>query len=298
MNLDKLRIFHVVASRNSFSRASEDLCLTQPGISKHVKHLEDYYGLRLFDRLGKKVVLTQAGDILYESTQKIFRLIDDATEKIGDLKAMAGGKITVGASFTAGVYIIPELLGRFNQMYPDVEILLDIAFSRSIAEKVIANELDIGFIGAPYDDERLITKTLCDDRLVIIIPKDHQWKSRKSIKLAELADQPFIFAQEGSGTRTVIENLLRNADVKLRKKIDFGNTEAVKKAVAAGIGVSILSEFSIKSEVADGRIKTVRLSDYTLNRTFYFTCHKGKYKTNITRALINLITGSISQSTS
>lgn len=289
MNLDKLRIFHIVASHNSFTRASEDLFLTQPGISKHVKHLEEYYGLRLFDRLGKKVVLTQAGDVLYESTKEIFRLIDDAKEKIDDLKAMAGGKITVGASFTAGVYIIPELLGRFNQMHPEVEILLDVAFSHSIAEKVIANELDIGFIGAPYDDERLITKKLCEDRLVIIIPKDHQWKRRKSIKLAELVDQPFILAQKGSGTRAIIEKLLQKACAELKKKIEFGNTEAVKKAVAAGIGVSILSECSIKNEAAAGQIKTVRLSDYALNRTFYFTYHKDKYQTKITKALINLL---------
>lgn len=289
MNLDKLRIFYAVANHNSFTRASEDLFLTQPGISKHIKHLEDYYGLRLFDRLGKKVVLTQAGDVLYESTQRILQLIDDAKEKIDDLKAMAGGKISVGASFTAGIHIIPEILGRFYRMYPEIEILLDISLSHYVAEKVIANELDIGFIGAPYDDERLITKKLCEDRLVVIIPKDHQWNRRKSIKLAELADQPFILAKKGSGTRAIIEKQLQNTGVNLQKKIEFGNTEAVKKAVAAGIGVSIISEFSIKNEVAVGQLKPISLSDNALFRTFYFTYHKDKYLTNITRALIKLL---------
>ncbi len=289
MNMNQLSVFDAVARLKSFTRASEKLCLTQPGISKHIKQLEEHFGIRLFDRLGKTVAPTQAGEILFESTKKIFTLIDDAKAKIDDLKSMTGGKISIGASFTAGIYMIPEIMGRFNKMYPGVDIHLDITLSHRIAEKVISNELDIGFIGAPYDDERLITKKLREDKLVIIIPKNHQWKKRKSIRLAELADQPFILSKKGSGTRAVIEAQVKNTGIKIKKKIEFGNTEAVKKAVAAGIGISIISESAIKNEVTLGQIKTVKLSGIAFNRPFYFTYHKDKYRTNVVRALINLL---------
>ncbi|MDY7035392.1 MAG: selenium metabolism-associated LysR family transcriptional regulator [Thermodesulfobacteriota bacterium] len=289
MNLNQLRVFHAVASLKSFTRASQDLFLTQPGISKHIKQLEEFFGIRLFDRLGKKVAPTQAGEILFEATKAIFELIDDAKVKIDDLKMMTGGKITIGASFTAGTYIIPEIMGRFNQMYPGVEFLLDISLSHRIAEKVIANELDVGFIGAPYDDERLVTKKFREDKLVIIIPKEHPWKDRKSIRLAELADQPFVISRKGSGTRAVIQEQMENAGLEIKKKIEFGNTETVKRAVEAGIGVSIISEFAIKNEVAAGQIKAVKLSDCVLKRTFYITYHKHKYRTSLTRGLIDLL---------
>jgi DNA-binding transcriptional LysR family regulator len=288
-NLNRLRVFHAVAGLQSFTRASEKLYLTQPGISKHIKKLEEVFGIRLFDRLGKKAVPTQAGEILFESTKAMFGLLDETKLKIDDLKEMTGGKITIGASFTAGIYIIPEIMGRFNQRYPGVEISLDISLSHLIAEKVIANEIDIGIIGAPYDDERLITKEFRKDKLAVIIPEKHEWNNRKSIRLAQLASQPFIFSRKGSGTRSIVEEQLANAGIELEKKIEFGNTEAVKKAVAAGIGISIISESAIKNEIAAGQIKTLNLSDCTLRRTFYYTYHKDKYRTNITRALINLL---------
>ncbi len=289
MNMNQLRVFHAVATLQSFTRASEKLCLTQPGISKHIRQLEEWFGIRLFDRLGKKVPPTQAGEILFEATKTIFKIIDDAKARIDDLKGMTGGKLTIGASFTAGTYIVPGILGRFNQMYPGVVILLDISLSQRIAEKVISNELDIGFIGAPYEDERLITRKLRQDTLVLIVPKDHQWKNRKSIRVAELADQPFILSKKGSGTRTVIEKQVENAGVKIKKKIEFGNTEAVKKAVAAGIGISIISESAIMNELTAGLIKTVNISDCVLKRTFYFIYHKDKFRTNASKALINLL---------
>jgi DNA-binding transcriptional LysR family regulator len=289
MNLNQLRVFHAVASLKSFTRASESLFLTQPGISKHIRQLEEFYGIRLFERLGKGVQPTQAGEILFESTGKIFELIDDAGAKMDDLKGLRGGKIKIGASFTAGTYIIPKLLGRFNQLYPDVKLFLDISLSHRIAEKVISNEIDLGFIGAPYEDNRLITRILCEDRLVIIIPEDHPWSDRESVGFSELADQSFILSGKGSGTRDFLERQLENREIKIKKKMEFGNTEAVKKAVAAGIGISVLSESAIMDEERSGRIKSLNVSDCSLKRAFYFTYHKERYRSHATQALIHLL---------
>ncbi len=289
MNLNQLRVFHAVASLRSFTRAAEELFLTQPGISKHIRQLEEFYGIRLFDRLGRQVVPTQAGEVLFESTQSIFEIIEDSQMRIEDLKGMTGGRITIGASFTAGTYILPGVMGRFRQKYPDVEISLEISLSHEIAEKVISNDFDIGFIGAPYEDDRLLTTKLREEKLVVIIPKDHAWKNRKTIRFANLADQPFVLSRRGSGTRAVIEKEIEKAGIEIKRRIEFGNTEAVKKAVAAGVGISILSESVVETELKLGRIRAVSLSDRALKRAFHFTVRRDRYRTNATRALIRLL---------
>ncbi|MBN1906663.1 MAG: LysR family transcriptional regulator [Deltaproteobacteria bacterium] len=289
INLNQLWVFHAVAKSRGFTRAASDLCLTQPGISKHIKQLEEYYGVQLFDRLGKKVLPTQAGELLLEATTEVFRLLDNAKVKIYDLGEMTAGRITIGASFTAGTYLLPEIIGQFNQQYKGVELLLDISLSDRIAEKVISNDLDIGFIGAPYEDERLINRRFYDDTLVVILPKGHPWQNRKAIRLAELTDQPFVYSIKGSGTRTVIQEKLNNAGVKLQKVIEFGNTETVKKAVVAGIGISILSEAVIRNEVASGQMCAIPLDEGGITRTFFMVFHKDKYRTKATSALIEMV---------
>ena len=289
LNLNQLRVFHAVTKSNGFTRAAEELALTQPGVSKHIKQLEEYYGVHLFDRLGKKVVLTHAGELLLEATTEIFSLLDDAKMKIDDLGKMTAGKIAIGASFTAGTYLLPEILGHFRQLYPGVELLLDISLSDRIAEKVIANELDVGFIGSLYEDEKLITRKFYDDTLVVILPAAHPWRKRKSVCLAELIDQPFIFAVKGSGTRAVIQEKLNSAGIKLQKTIEFGNTETVKKAVVEGIGISILSEAVVRNEVAAGQMCALPLDGGGITRTFFMTFHKDKYRTKAASALIELV---------
>jgi DNA-binding transcriptional LysR family regulator len=289
INLNQLWVFHAVAKSRGFTRAASDLCLTQPGISKHIKQLEEYYGVQLFDRLGKKVVPTQAGELLLEATTEIFRLVDDAKAKIDDLEKITSGRIAIGASFTAGTYLLPEILGQFKRLYEGVELLLDISLSDRIAEKVISNDLDIGFIGAPYEDERLINRRFYDDTMVVTLPKAHPWRNRKAIRLAELTDQPFVFSVKGSGTRTVIRKKLDNAGIKLQKAIEFGNTETVKKAVVAGLGISILSEAVIRNEVASGQMCAVPLDDGGISRTFFMILHKDKYRTKSTSALIEMV---------
>lgn len=290
MNLNQLRIFHITAGLNSFTKASRELCLTQPGISKHIKQLEEHFGIRLFDRLGKKVVPTQAGEVLYQATREIFELLDDATAKLNDLKGMTGGTLKLGASFTAGVYLIPELVGKFQARYPEIETLLEIDLSDKIARKVIANELDIGFIGAPVSDDRLVSEVLFRDELVTIIPTNHPWKKRKSVTFPELESEKVVLASKGSGTRSVVEECLATAGVSLKRTVEFGNTESVKKAVIAGMGISVISKAAVRGEVAGGLLKLLHLSDSTPTRDFYYAFHKDKYKTQTTRALLDLIT--------
>ncbi|MEW6609115.1 MAG: selenium metabolism-associated LysR family transcriptional regulator [bacterium] len=289
MNLNQLRVFHTVAKLQSFTKATSELYLTQPGISKHIKELEEYYGIRLFDRLGKKVVLTQAGEILFATTKDMFNLVNEAKIKIDELKGIRGGKLTMGASVTIGIYILPEILGKFRHKYPDIEIALDISLSQEIVEKVLANTIDIGFIGAIVNDERLIIKQFLTDELVVIVSPRHKWADRESIQPNELANETFIISRQGSGTRTIVEERLKQIGVILKKTMEFGNTEAIKKAVEAGLGISIISKYAILREVNAGILKSICLSGVNLGRNFYFTYRKDKYLTNVVKAFLSLL---------
>lgn len=289
LNLNLLRVFHTVARLQSFTRAAEALFLTQPGISKHVKSLEDYYGTRLFDRLGKKVVLTQAGENLFPTIDRIFHLLDRSEKEIDDLKGMRSGELRVGASVTIGIYLLPGILQEFQKFHPGIRVSLDIALNRQIVERILDNAVDIGLLGAPETDERLSVTPFFKDELVVIVPADRAWAARDAIRPFDLLGERFIFSQQGSGTRAIIEERLRQAGVVLTNTIEFGHTEAVKKAVEAGLGVSILSRSTIVNEEKLGSIRSIALSDVDLCRNFYFAHRKDKYLTRLVRTFLQFI---------
>ena len=289
LNLNLLRVFHTAARLQSFTRAAETLFLTQPGISRHIKTLEDYYKNRLFDRLGKKVVLTQAGETLFRSVDKIFTLIEHSIAENDDLIGMKVGDLRIGASVTIGSYLLPEVLNKFQRFYPGVRITLDIDLNGQIVKQVLDNSVDIGLLGAPVDDERLVVKPFYKDELVVIVPADHSWADRDDMRPLDLLKERFIFSRKGSGTRTIIEERLNQAGVTLKNTIEFGHTEAVKRAVAVGLGISIISKSAILNEEKLGLIRSLSLSGVNLERNFYFTYQKDKYLTNLVRTFLQFI---------
>jgi len=284
--LNQLKIFHVAAKEESFTRAAAALFLTQPGISKHLKDLEEYYGTRLFDRLGKKVALTQAGEILFAKTETIFNMIEQLKVEIDELQGLQGGFLKIGASMTIGVYVLPPVLGRFREIYPQVDISLDVAVNRQVEEHILNNAIDIGFLGAPAADARLVTGPFLTDELVVIVPTGHEWTRRDVVPPHELIGQNFVMAKEGSGTRRIIEARLAEQGVTLKKTIEFGHTEAVKKAVESGLGVGILSKLAIVREEHLGLIKSLRLEGVDLTRTFFFAYRRDKYLSRVTKTFL------------
>lgn len=289
INLNQLRIFHAVATAGSFTRAAETLCLTQPGVSKHIKQLESDLGVPLLDRLGKTVTPTRAGRILLETTRDVFHRIEDAKARINDLTLLKGGRITIGASYTAGTYLLPPVLGKYRALYPDIELSLDISLSRAVAQKVLANDLDIGFIGAPHPDDRLSVRPIFRDRLKVILPPDHPWQDRTSVPLADLTDQTLILSKKGSGTRSAVTQAAASTGISLKKTIEFGNTEAVKKAVQAGMGISMLSGTAVRDETAAGSLLALGVDGPPMERTFYAARLRDKYRTHAVRALMDLL---------
>ncbi|MFC1834681.1 LysR substrate-binding domain-containing protein [Thermodesulfobacteriota bacterium] len=289
MNLNQLAVFHAVAKTLSFTRAASELFLTQPGVSKHVKALETHIGTRLFDRLGKKVVLTQAGEILFETTEEMFRLLDRGLSRIDDLVGLRAGRLTVGASVTIGIYIAPRVIKEFFETYPDVEVALDISLSREVVDKVLDDTIDVGLVGHPVGDDRLMVSRFMQDEFVVVVSSDHDWASRQSIDPWELASQPFLVSRRGSGTKTVVEERLAEEGISLGKATEFGNTEAVKKGVQAGLGAAVLSKYTVKTEIDVALLRAIPIEGVQLTRGLYAVHRKDKHISRVIEEFLRIL---------
>jgi DNA-binding transcriptional LysR family regulator len=289
IDLDQLRIFQAVAQTRSFTRAAEIVHLTQPGISKHIRQMEEYYGVPLFDRLGRKVALTQAGEILFEATQEIMALAGAAEERIQELAGMRAGRLRLGASFPIGVYILPGVLAAFRKSYPDVELTLNISTSEEIEAEVLANKLDIGLVSGEVHDPRLLVKQFMTDELVVIAPHDHKWTAKGRVKAEELISETFIWAAPGAGIRAVVEERLKAKGLALHRVIDFVNLEGVKHAVEAGLGISIQPRMILQREMAAGSLKALRLADMDSEVAYLYVYRKKRHVSAAAKAFLELL---------
>ncbi|MCX5853174.1 MAG: LysR substrate-binding domain-containing protein, partial [Deltaproteobacteria bacterium] len=217
------------------------------------------------------------------------KLIDRSKAEIDDLIGMKVGDLKIGTSVTIGSYLLPEVLNRFQSFHPGIRVTLDIDLNWQIVKQVLDNSVDIGLLGAPVDDERLVVKPFFKDELVVIVPADKSWATRDYIRPLDLLNERFILSRRGSGTRAIIEERLNQEGVILINTIEFGNTEAVKRAVEVGLGISIISKSAILNEEKLGLIRSISLSEVNLERNFYFTYQKDKYLTNLVRTFLQFI---------
>ncbi len=289
VNLDQLRIFEAVARSRSFTRAAEIVHLTQPGISKHIKQMEQYFGVPLFNRSGKKVALTEAGAMLFEATQEIMATIEAAERRIDDLKGLRGGRLRLGSSFPIGVYILPRVLAEFRRRYPAVEVALQISLSEMVETKLLANELDLGLVSHDGHDPRLVARAFMSDELVAIVPPGHRWAKKRRIAPQELAEDTFIVAAQGAGTRAVVEERLRVLGIVLPNVMEFGNLEGAKHAVEAGLGISVQARSVVQREVAAGSLHSVRLTGMDTRIEFFSVRRKNTHLPHAARELVGLL---------
>ena len=277
MTWTQLKTFHMVALRKSFTRAAEELHMSQPAVSAQIQSLEKHYGIKLFARLGKKIALTEAGEILLSYAERILNLTDEAKQAIDELKGLKRGRLKIGASFLVGVYIMPQILGRFKTRYPDIEVSLQMRQAQEIVKMVLSNAIDLGVVGAPVEDPRLVVKPFLSDELLAIVPADHPWAEREAVRPQELERQPFILSEQGSATRQIVEEQLGQVRVKPEVAMELGNIEAVKKAVEAGLGISIMSRSAAWGEVEAGRLRFLRVLEVNLRRDVNLVYHKDKH---------------------
>jgi len=274
-NLNFLWVFHAVASQGSFTRAAGVLHLTQPGVSKHVKQLEKHYGTALFERRGRTVALTRAGHILYEATREAFACLGRADDR---LKALRGAApvLPLASTFTVGLYVLPGLLASFRALHPEIKTTLEIFPASTVEARVLDQSFDVGLVGHEVRDKRLVSTVFFSDELVVAVSVGHRWASRtRGVRPEELHKEPFIATAVDSGTRMVVEHRLARNGVRLTGALDFGNMEGVKKAVEAGLGVSVLSKSVIQREVSAGLLSMVRLVGRDMKRRFSLIRRKG-----------------------
>lgn len=289
IDLDQLRIFQAVAETQSFTRAAAAVHLTQPGVSKHIKQMEQYYGCPLFDRLGKKVALTEAGEILFEATREIMASITAAERGIEDLKGLLGGKLTIAASFPIGIYFLPGVLAAYRVRYPAVDVTLDISLGERIVARILANKVDLGLVSHDVHDARLTCTGFMRDELIVIVPPGHRWAGRKCVKPKQLMEETVIVAARGAGIRAVFEERLREQRIVLNNVLDFGNLEGVKRAVEAGLGVSVQPKTVVQREVAAGSLIELALRGMDTTLEYSRVSRKDKHLSSAARAFLALL---------
>ena len=266
LNLHHLRVFARVAQESSFTRAAASLHLSQPAVSKAVRELERQTGLPLFERAGRSTRLTAAGESLSARARELFAVELSAEEELRALRGLTGGVLRVGASTTVATYLLFPYLGRFRAANPRVELRVASANTRAIARALLERRLDIALVEGPVQHPQIDVVPWRADELMVIVPPSHRLARRRSIRLRDLAGEPFIVREPGSGTRKVAERALAAQGVEIDVALQLGSTEAIKQAVAAGLGLAFVSRFAVGDQVALGRLAAISVREAALGR--------------------------------
>ena len=274
MIVDALRVFVTVADQRHFSKAGELLNLSQPGVSLHIRNLENELGAKLLHRSPKQVRLTEAGVILYKHAKQILAHYEEAGQEIHMLQDQVTGSIHIGASFTIGEYILPAKLAEFANPYPQVSLQVTIGNTEEIIGAVRNNQLDIGFIEGESQDRDLIVIPYMKDEMIVVSPSDHPLSENIVVESEMLRDQVWVLREHGSGTRAFSDRFMEESVIAAKRSYVFNSSQGVKEAVSAGLGIALLSRSVVRKELASGEIKELRIRHSHLEREFSIIRHK------------------------
>ncbi len=257
LNLHLVRVFAAVVASGSFTGAAGDLHLSQPAVSRAVAELERQLGHPLLERGHRVVRLTPAGELLYDHARRLFAIERAAEAALEELDGLERGQLAIGASTTIGTYMLPGVLGAFHRRHPAIRLLLDIGNTAQVVERLRGGSLETAFVEGPVSGGDLLVTAWREDRLVVVAAPGHPVLSGGPVPLERLLAEPFILREPGSGTREVLESTLRLAEGRPPVAMELGSTEAVKRAVEAGLGLSAISVATIEQELALGRLALV-----------------------------------------
>ena len=285
----RLKVFHTVARLLSFTKAAEALHMTQPAVTFQVRQLEEYFNTRLFDRTHNKVNLTPAGEKVSEFAERIFDLYAEMENSVRDLTGEISGALTIGASTTIAEYMLPALLGEFKNRYPDINLRLKVSNSEGIVSMVEHNVIDLGVVESSVSNKNLIVEVCHDDQLVVVAAPDHELVKRGGkVRAAEILKYPFVSREEGSGTRDVVMQYLVDQKVnpnEMNLCLELGSPEAIKGAVEAGMGITIISRSIIDKELKLNTLRHLQL-DPPLSRPFSFVRQRQKFRVTVMEELL------------
>lgn len=266
LNLHQLATFQVVAKYCSFVRAAEELHFSQPAVSAQIRHLESSLGVKLFDQIGRKTHLTQAGEELYLYSQRVFSLINETLESMEALRSPHYGRLSVGADTTVGSYVIPGLLGKYHQIYPHVEISLEVLNRAALVEALASNRVDVAIMGKVPADLPVEIEPFAFNELVLVSSPQHRLAGIMQVPIEELGREHFLLRESGSGTRAALESVFQEAGVPLQISMQVGNNSAIKQGVAAGLGIALISSVAIDMELETGRLVILNVEGFPIVR--------------------------------
>ncbi len=276
MTIHQLRIFMAVSKHHSYSRAAEELHLTQPAVSAQVRELERTLDATFFERVGRTIVLTEAGKELLAYAHKVCALIDEAKIAMEELDGLKRGRIALAAVSTAGAYVLPSLLGAFRERHPGISISLEVTNRAIVRDRLLRNEVDLVVMGRPPEGVSHVAAPFLSDELVVIAPPTHPLARAKRIPVSRLAQEVFISREVGSGTRLNADEFFQKQGVKISVGLELGNNSAVKEAVAAGLGIALLSRHAIRMEIALKRLVVLDVQGLPLRRQWYVVHREDK----------------------
>ena len=276
----RLQVFHTVARLLSFTKAADNLHMTQPAVTFQVRQLEEQFNTRLFDRTHNRISLTEAGKRVYDFSGRIFELYSEMENAVKDMTGDVSGILMIGASTTIAEYMLPALLGDFKKKYPDVNVQLKVSNSDGIVHMVENNVIDLGVVESPVMNKNLVVEMCRLDELVAVVSPSHQLAGREMVSIKDLLEYPYICREEGSGTREVIAEYMHELGIapgQVHLSMELGSPESIKGAVEAGMGVSIVSLATIQKELKLGTLVKLRL-EQPLERPFSFVHQKQKFR--------------------
>jgi len=289
----RLQVFHTVARLLSFTKAAETLHMTQPAVTFQVRQLEEHFNTRLFDRTHNRISMTDAGKKVYEYADRIFEFYAEMESAVREMTGDINGTLTIGASTTIAEYMLPTLLGDFREHYPEITIHLKVSNSDGIVSMVENNTIDLGVVESSVGNKNLMVENCKRDQLIAIVPPGHPMGGKCTVEFSELLEYPFICREEGSGTREVIDNYVRqlkHSGASLKIAMELGSPEAVKGAVEAGMGVSVVSRATIRKELQLNTLVALNL-DPPLDRSFSFVHQKQKFRSRTMEELLEFARG-------
>ncbi len=271
----QLKVFAAVSKHLSFTRAAEELCLTQPAVSMQVKQLESQLDVPLFEQLGKKIYLTEAGEEVFHYARSIAQQIDELETVLANLKGLDKGRLRISVASTAN-YFVPNLLGTFCKRFPGVSVSLDVTNRETLLRQLTDNEVDLVIMGQPPVDMDLESAAFMENPLVIVAPPDHPLTREKSIPLRRLEHESFLVRETGSGTRSAMERFFNEHGIQVRTGMEVGSNEAIKQSVQAGLGLGLLSQDTLEMELALGRLAVLDVEGFPIVRHWYLVHRSGK----------------------
>jgi DNA-binding transcriptional LysR family regulator len=283
LTLRQLKVFESVARHLNYTRAAEELHLTQPAVSMQIKQLEASLGVALFEQLGKRIHLTEAGQEALTYARTVTQQLDELETVLNRIKGLSGGRLKISVATTAN-YFIPTLLGTFSRRYPDVTVTLDVTNRETLLRQLGENTVDLVIMGQPPAEADVEAEPFLDNPLVVVAPPDHPLAGRKKIPLKRLQEETFLVREPGSGTRIAMERFFSERGMRLKTGMEVGSNEAIKQSVQAGLGLGLLSRATIEQELALKRLVVLDIEDFPIMRHWYMVHRRGKRLSAATEA--------------